>query len=608
MRLTSFLKLLANAGAFDGNVNKITAEIIFKSATKKKQMDFDVFMGAILKVSETKFRTVSKVEAAGTLITQHLLPLYSSICAGKMNTVETSPLSVVHKLSLDGDAKYLLNSVNGVLHSIYKSYMQIPMASVKSEEQTLKVAVRNLFVCLRDFGLLKNLAISKMSIVIMLNILVNTSEEHLAGGENSAADSRTDSGALFTFNRFLMLLYWLSLIGFDMSTQGALEYTAAEKVYFLLVRMQFSKGLFKRQPHSILSLLPPDEVSKEVIKNSPWKEKHKEEVSPNKGSEEEKEQVDKLEKLFVSYCPVSPSRMPLHKFILLLKDCEVITNDVTRRSISGTEAELCFMKATKLSNEKAATFKKPAFSPSKRVQADSRQDKLDFKAFCYALNQVAGKLYPAETQEKSFADLFENNVSRIASHEKSDMRNLLKKDEIMEVLRLLRKALSPYLPYYRHDKVINFESFMRFCKDFGVFPEIANKCFLRKVFCSLALLSQTELNETSRAEELKGECKEFIGEGEAIEVLGICALKSAALARDGSPVFKVLHLAEKLSRSSGVSKVKRMTGATRLGADDSNFLKELRAKYKNYFNRNQTELTQEDIMSQVLMDSNDKAE
>jgi len=567
MHLTSFLKLLTNSSIFDANLNKTTAEIIYKSVTKKKQMDFNVFISALLKLSEIKYNTADKVEAAGSLINKHLIPLYTSICAGNMNTIEVSPLSMAHKLVFEEEAKYLLNSVSGVLYSIYKLYIQEPLISAKTEEQALRLVTRQLFVCLRDFELLKNLLVSKASIVLMLNILIT-----------ECNDSQSQSNATFTFNNFLMFLYWLSLIGFDMRNQEVMEYTGAEKVYCLLMRMQYSKGIFKKQPHCIQSLIPPNDVIKEVIKNSPWKDKEREEISPTKTNEEEK---DKLEKVFILYCPINSNKMPLHKFISLLKDCDIITNDITKKSISVTDAELLFKKATKLTNE---LHKKPPFSPYKKL--DARQDKLDFKAFSHVLTLIGMKVYPAEKQEQSFTELYENNISHLIPREESNMKALLRKEDIIEVLKFLKKALAPYIAYYKKNKGINYDSFMMFCKDFGVFPAIATKFFLRKVFYSLE-----EGN------------KEAIDEGEVIEALGICALKSIALARDTNPVFKILHLAEKLSRSSGVAKIKRKAGITRLGADDANFLKEMRMRYKSYFNKKQPELTQEDIISKVLMDT-----
>jgi len=549
MKLTQFTKLLIASMIIDESFNKTKAEIFFKAVTTKHLMDFNTFMVAMVRIGETKYKELTKDQAAEELIIKHLLPLYSSLWKGQIS----SPLSILNKLILDPKAKQLLNGVVNTLLLIYKQYTNGTNT------------VKNIFALLRDFDLLRTNSLTKQGIVLMVYLLITTEEVSLVKVKGSEVPNG-ESG--FTFDRFVLFLYWYAVIGFDVWKQTDQSYSPAEKVYYLLARMQHSKGLNKRQPHCISSLTAPLELT----------------LKPNlpKRSIQIPEQYkEQLQHIFTVYCHSNTNKMPLYTYLSLLKDCGIIGK------LSTTEAELLFMKTARHSTEKENSL----FTLCSSVKSGNR---VNIETFYIILVQIAEKLYPSINSEQSFEFLFKERLMNLAVRKDMDIRVMLDNEEIWKILKVLKKALSAYIDFYLDKtKRMNFDSFVKFCKDFGVFPELTNKHTLQLIFSAFIF----NPNSSSKT-------KESINEDEFIEALSICALKSSALSNSTEPIHKIIRLAERISRSSGIAKIKRTMGVTRLALDSTNFLGEIKNKYKNYFNTKKTNNTEKSLINKILNDNN----
>ena len=621
LKLRQYFKLLIDSQIIDQFFKQTQAEMAFKSSTGKKVMDFDSFMVSILKISEMKYKDQPKATAAEILVAQNLLPLYSNLCKEQGESV--GPLAIVHQLSFDVQAKKMLNSIAPTLLSIYKAYIGQVLITAKTNEQALLIITSDVFAFLRDFDLLRTNRVTRQAVAVMINALANTADSELTNDEKSKEvlfDPGMECGVLLTFSRYIVFLYWISIVGFDVWNQNTVYYTAAEKVYYLLAHMEFSKGINKRQPFSLLSLIPPLDVTEELVENNPWSESTpplspRQSLLSYESARARNECVDKLQKLFLAYCPIGATsninKMPLYKYLAFLKDCELISNSLeeNRTTLTITEAELIFTKVIKSVQDKTLDPSKDmSFSPIKRaIEADSKKDKLDFKAFCYILSQIGAKLYPSEP---GLVTLFNEHIESLAGGDDPSLRSQLSTSGVLPVLGVLGKSLVRYIaPYMDHDSIMNYESFMKFCKDFGIFPELCSKPLLRSIFYSLTFAHSENHVDSSPSKSPKTEekkaivkAKEYIHKEAIVEALGICALRSYAFENDTEPVSKVLHLAEKMSRSKGISKVKKMTGVTRITTDDSDFLSELRMKYKEYFAKKRPVYDQNLVLNKIFSD------
>eukprot|EP00826_Nyctotherus_ovalis_P016093 TRINITY_DN14635_c0_g1_i3.p1 TRINITY_DN14635_c0_g1~~TRINITY_DN14635_c0_g1_i3.p1 ORF type:complete len:455 (+),score=63.69 TRINITY_DN14635_c0_g1_i3:76-1440(+) len=442
----------------------------------------------------------------------------------------------------------------------------------KTQEQSI---TKNIFSFLKDFNLLKNNGISKQSIMVILAVLTGSPKAH-----GALMDPELNCGAVFTLEHFIMLLYWLSILEFNILSKDAMKYSPAEKVYCLLNKMEFSQALGKT------SVIPPANVVQTVVKNDPWK------LGPSAGNRllhKKDEQLEEIERLFMAKCMTG--KMSLQKYVMLLKECGIIASDPSssKKSISLTEAELLFWSAVRIP-VKSTSSNEPVLVDSKTDERNAKQGRLGFKGFSWSLLQIAAKLYPSNNINKEFDLLYTKHLENIVSQKEDDPRNILAKQEILQVLSMLKNSLGPCVQRYaKSDRKLNYDSFIRFCKDFGIFPEIVGVNFLKKLFSSLILAEKEEREYESRKVR-----EESIGESEVVQALGICALKSPVFASDSNPVFKIIHLAEKMSRSAGMTDMKKVVGT------NLDIMKTMKRRYRSYFTLRSPGTEQEELVSKLL--------
>lgn len=117
---------------------------------------------------------------------------------------------------------------------------------------------------------------------------------------------------------------------------------------------------------------------------------------------------------------------------------------------------------------------------------------------------------------------------------------ILRDESVVEILSYVHKALIPYYTYYANMKgLMNFDSFSRFCTDFGIFPDILNKSKIMKIFTTLSsfyqstcfgegLNSSRSMNNTSIANMSISEpnnTKDVIDEHLFVEALALTAFE-----------------------------------------------------------------------------------
>ena len=65
--------------------------------------------------------------------------------------------------------------------------------------------------------------------------------------------------------------------------------------------------------------------------------------------------------------------------------------------------------------------------------------------------------------------------------------DILKDQDIVDLLGLIHKTMVFCYKYYSNNKnTICFDKFIKFCKDFGIFPDIIPKSKLLKIFNTLS--------------------------------------------------------------------------------------------------------------------------
>ena len=378
-------KLLADSGIFDitPKFNRVKADIIYSSHAKniKGSISFDTFLNCLVGISEIVYPDLAKQKrskAFDKLISAKLLPFYDQICSGNATSSfsqpNTSIAPAVQEIVYDVNVKDILSSAFTGLKDIYDCYFS--ELARADPEYLAEAASRDLITFLKDFGLLGQF-VQKQAALVMLDQLVNTADEKLTNSEEVLAvfgDVPQDYGYHFTLARFFVFLSWIGIIGFDANKPEPEQYSSAEKVYFLLAKMELSEAFAAMYGRSagktmptLPNLIPPPEITARIIINNPLdiRPRRVKNLSSSKKSalaqytvesmgsvvipEEEKQGVeactDKLQQIFMWYCSFSESanenKMPLSKFVLFVKDAGVLLDaSETSDKLKGMEFPL----------------------------------------------------------------------------------------------------------------------------------------------------------------------------------------------------------------------------------------------------------------------------
>jgi len=548
MKSRLFIKLMSDAKLIDTPAAKLTkskVDLIYSSFVRAKRgfMTFEIFLQCLVRIGEMAYPELAvtkKSKAVEQLISQWLMPLLDMPPARSIEMGGSSRFKQsedFENIEYNQDVKEIMTSVLPMLKDIYDVYFGNAFKSAKDYKQIAQISTKQLMVFLREFDLTKNFVQKPISLV-MLDKLVHTPDEKLTNSKTVDAvfgDITQDYGCYFTLARFFIFLLWIAVTGFDSSRPDAELFTNAEKVFFLLAKMELSNGfltLYKTVPKSLSiqhTLIPPAAVLTKVIQNNPLspdskKKSEDSQLEEDKSSskiEHEKEQeriaiemcTDKLQRLFMLYCAVNDNantnKMPLFKFNMFLKDAGIIG------PISMRDAELIFYKVVGSLNDKRFELdKEKRTSPLKNskvakmyIEDESKRAKLDFKAFYYAVTLIAKKLYPTLSTSKAMIELTEKNIKVLeeknAKVEKNSellrgMFEALREEKVVELLTWVHKLVKVYFDAYTDNTgVMGYETFVKFCKDFGIFPDLCSKIVLHSTFYALAFVNSRIIEGTN---------------------------------------------------------------------------------------------------------------
>ena len=112
-------------------------------------------------------------------------------------------------------------------------------------------------------------------------------------------------------------------------------------------------------------------------------------------------------------------------------------------------------------------------------------------------NTISELLYPSMAKDEAMLALIQDKISpleqklnferTIDDGEIEKLMEILKDNDVLELLGIVHKTLYPYYIYYADDNgYMQFKHFNNFAKDFGIFPDYLPKSKLYKFFHTLA--------------------------------------------------------------------------------------------------------------------------
>jgi len=243
-----------------------------------------------------------------------------------------------------------------------------------------------------------------------------------------------------------------------------------------------------------------------------------------------------------------------------------------RSSLDQTEIDLFIVKMLSSksiqSNHSVSRENMSSISPRRiHDEPDAKHSKsspgrLNFEQFLKVIEFIAMKVFPETDDEESMQQLIEQYLSKIPDEKLAVLKDMdtkihlkklmkiLKEPAVVDILGKLKKSLHPYYSLYcEEDSNMDFQHFIKFCRDFEIFPHILPRGKLMELFYNLASLhpylsKQRDTTQPSNT-HLEESPNPTIDENLFVEALALCA----AEIEDGISahiVDKVVYLATRL--------------------------------------------------------------
>jgi hypothetical protein len=173
--------------------------------------------------------------------------------------------------------------------------------------------------------------------------------------------------------------------------------------------------------------------------------------------------------VFEMYCslgdPLNSQFLSNSKFIkMVLQVCENTNNEL---EIEIPDIELIFAKSASFGNEH-------------QEQNDSTPNVINFDQFMFSLELIAMKAYDSPSAVHvliqdhilPLKDQINQEVTSSSEHI-IQLMEILKDEEMANLLELIHKTLYPYYNFYSNDNdLMTLDHFAAFCQDFKIFPDI----------------------------------------------------------------------------------------------------------------------------------------
>lgn len=150
---------------------------------------------------------------------------------------------------------------------------------------------------------------------------------------------------------------------------------------------------------------------------------------------------------------------------------------------------------------KGPTINGPSHLNQNSLGSRCANGKLEFETFLKALELIAEKLYPDAPLESALESIIVENLLKFLSvtdyekkvvglHQIAKVKEILSNEEFVRMMGIVIDNIEVYFDFYSDTKQhMNFDSFIKFFKDFDIFPRFMSKSKLSNYFYTLASLN-----------------------------------------------------------------------------------------------------------------------
>ncbi|OMJ92851.1 hypothetical protein SteCoe_4300 [Stentor coeruleus] len=587
LRVQKFVSMCTDAGLISPKLTPQSLDLLFRSINNRNpNMPFQTFLEATLRLAEMQnpqgFRK-NPAEVYSQLITQHFLPLAGELQSKREEVTD-------EMLAITDDCRLILHSVFIGFKTIYMKNFPWELKPAEDVSSSSQKGLENL---LREFDIYPAL-ITKNKLYSIWRDIVTMQELSFPPALILLPQGFQDLGQCLTLSKFILIVYLCSIFGYQ---DTKVQSSGPEKLLVLLERIELSRT---DPMNSSNSLLPPEEVIQTIIDHEPSEASiydvggiEDDLIScislDQNGADIADKYMPSLQKIFQVYCaygdPLNFKKMKSSNMLKLLKnsglmeetkglvsvDSSVCKKGKEQPVITAVEIDLIFSRLTGL---------KKQISKSRKITAS-----IEFRQFLKALELISKKVYPEQPVQEAFNSLLEEHILKLeaqlseerASNSKAiqEIMEQFKAEEVIEALGLVHRSLLYYYKAYANPNLMmNFPSFIRFCKDFEIFPEIASKSKLLRVFHTLSGVSTEGLDVSMQSisrtsiDEVPELAQECIDDKLFVEALAILSADINYEDAFAGPVEKICWFVERLSQTEGPEKVLKTLGHSRSTAGD----------------------------------------
>ena len=273
-------------------------------------------------------------------------------------------------------------------------------------------------------------------------------------------------------------------------------------------------------------------------------------------------------------------------FFKFLSDSNLIKTKYNNFGIKVNLIDIFFIKMCILmkNNENFLSQKNDKNTKNITINVSCRE--IDYPTFIISIEILSRYLYPNLPVKKAIDKLIteyilnnkEINNNKISEIEQKieNLKELQNNEEMISFLQLVHKAFYPLFLFYtkENDGLMSLNDFMKFTKDFEIFPYLIGKAKLNSMFNNISQYSSFTKNNTT-----------YIEHSLFVDLIALMALDMIYPEPQPTPIEKLLIFIDKISQSAGQSKIVMRTGNYRSN-NFSNFIDIFKEQYPEYFNIN----------------------
>jgi len=303
-------------------------------------------------------------------------------------------------------------------------------------------------------------------------------------------------------------------------------------------------------------------------------------------------------------------------FFKFLSESNLIKNKQNNFGLKLNDVDIFFIKMCILmkNNEKYLNNKKNNTNKNKNINLTTvnvSYGEIDYPTFIISIEILSRYLFNNLPSKQAIdklivgyiltnKELNKNNKINEIDEKIETLKELQNKEEIISFLQIMHKAFYPLFSFYTKDTegLMSLNIFMKFTKDFEIFPYLIGKAKLNSLFNAISQYSSfVKKNEA------------FIEHSLFIDLIALMALEMIYPEPEPSALEKMLIFIEKISESGGQGKIAMRTGNNRIG-NCANFIDIFRKIYPGFFGENDNEENIEENFESLMKfnSENDKEE